>query len=272
MTLLFIALALLVSASAYLLTKKPTHEGPWQLEQGRLPYCTQNGSKITIHNVRAFVRESEKDIRPHYEDRTYDITEIKSLDYIIDDFGQGFNAAHTFVSFGFTDGRYISFSVEARRRPNEEYSAILGALRKFMLMYIAVDERDILKLRAVYWNHRVHLYPIKATKEQIQSLFKSVTCRINALYAKPEFYNTITNACASNLLHHANEVSKKRIRLNLSVIAPGSSDKTLYKAGVIDTTLSFEEARRHFLVSDAAQKLKDDPDFSVRLRETLQTK
>ena len=51
---------------------------------------------------------------------------------------------------------------------------------------------------------------------------------------------------------------------------PENSDKVAYGLGLLDTELPFEEAREKFLINKRAQKYADDPNFSVKIRETEQ--
>lgn len=70
---------------------------------------------MTIHNVRNFSYTSESEFTPAYYDKTYDTSKLKSVDYIVEPFGDFSGAAHTFLSFGFDDNTYVSISVKIRK-------------------------------------------------------------------------------------------------------------------------------------------------------------
>ena len=55
--------------------------------------------------------------------------------------------AHTLISFGFADGRFLTFSIEIRKEKGESFSAIGGFFKHFEMSLIAADERDILGVR-----------------------------------------------------------------------------------------------------------------------------
>jgi hypothetical protein len=51
----------------------------------------------------------------------------------------------------------------------------------------------------------------------------------------------------------------------------GFIDRYLYRAGLVDRTLPFEELRRRSRINDAALAADNTPDFSRRIRESLLT-
>lgn len=71
---------------------------------------------VTIENVRNFRYTSETDYVPDYYTGVYNMNAIKSVDYIVEPFGDFGGAAHTFLSFGFEDGKYVAISVEIRKK------------------------------------------------------------------------------------------------------------------------------------------------------------
>ena len=53
--------------------------------------------------------------------------------------------AHPIVSFQFADAPPVCFSIETRKKAGQTYSAIGGLYRQFELIYIAADERDVIR-------------------------------------------------------------------------------------------------------------------------------
>ncbi|MDP3988726.1 MAG: DUF4105 domain-containing protein [bacterium] len=254
---------------AYYQLRQPSNRGPWAIEHAVAPYATFEGERITIHNVRTFDYYSTKSHRIRYESRVYDLSKLKHMDYILEDFMQGNNTGHVFISFGFENGIYIAFSIEARRRPGQEFSAYVGLLKRYELIYIASDEHDVLKLRAVHRNDDVRVYPIKATTEDARRVFISIIERMNKLRTNPEFYNSISNACGTNLFAHLRLIYPKLSLRRFPAIFLVTSDAYLLTQGVFDTDLSIHEARSHFLVNKKAHEHKDEEDFSLRIRTTV---
>ena len=111
-------------------------------------------------------------------------------------------------------------------------------------------------------------YPAKTTKEKAQELFLDMVERANNLSQYPEFYNTITNTCTTNIVAHVNKITPDRVPFfNLRILLPANSDKLAYDLGLIDTDLSFEQTCTRYFINDRAMKYADDPNFSVKIRQ-----
>ena len=97
---------------------------------------------------------------PRYEERTYDLAKLSSLDYFLSHWS-GPVMAHTLVSFGFDDGQFLCVSVEARRQRWQSYSPLWGLFRSYQLMFVLGDERDIVRLRTNIRRDRVYMYRLR---------------------------------------------------------------------------------------------------------------
>ena len=167
----------------------------------------------------------------------------------------------------FAGGDYVAISAEIRKEKGESFSAVKGVLRQYELVYIVADERDVLKLRSNYRHDDVFLYPVKISKENMQKLFVSMLERANTLSEKPEFYNTLTNTCTTNIVAHVNELMPGRIPWSYKILMPAYSDALAQDIGLIDNTLSLEALRAKYKINERALKYADDPLFSQRIRE-----
>lgn len=246
---------------------RPSLDRDWSVDQAILPYAQINGTDITIRNIRNFNYRSTSDYDIAYYDKTFDLNKLESVWFAVEPFSGYQGAAHTLVSFGFEDGNYVAVSVEIRKEKGEKFSAGKGLLRKYEIMYVIADERDVIKLRSNFRKDQVFLYPIKTTPERMRAMFLSMLNRANKLAVKPEFYNTLTSTCTTNIVRHVNEIVPGRIPvLRTAILFPANSDQLAYELGLIDTTLSFEKAREHFLINDRAEKYGDSADFSEKIR------
>ena len=106
-----------------------------------------------------------------------------------------------------------------------------------------------------------------ASTDRLSQTDLTVIERTNKLSAYPEFYNTLTNTCTTNIVSHVNEITSDKVPLNLSILFPANSDQFAYHLGLIDTDLSFEKAREVFLIKEKALRYADDAMFSVKIRE-----
>jgi len=248
---------------------KASNERNWSLDQVVLPSAefSQDRRQVTVHNVRACEYRSSDDYTVKHYDKTYDLTKLTTVDFVRVPFPSTPELAHTMLSFGFDDKEYVGVSVEIRKEQGESYNPALGAINKYEIMYVVGDERDLIGLRTNFRLNDVYIYPTKATPEQTRQLFEHVLARVNKLKEKPEFYNTLTNNCTTNIARHINELVPGKIPpLDYRVLMPGYSDRLAYDLGLLNTPYSFEETRQAARVTDLAYQYRDDPNFSQAIR------
>jgi hypothetical protein len=249
------------------LVTNPSNTRNWNTDQKILSYGEIKGDLVTLQNIRNFTYASTTDYVQNYYNKTFDLQKIKKVWYIVEPFSGIPGSAHTFLSFEFENNEFISVSIEIRKEQGESFHPIKGLFNQYEIMYVWGDEKDLIKLRSNYRNDKVYVYPMKATKEKVQALFLDMIQRTNTIKDNPEFYNTVTNTCTTNIVKHVNVVTPKKVPLlNLSVFFPEGSDKLAYQLGLIDTTLSFEDARKKFYINDLASTYADDDNFSVKIR------
>lgn len=266
--ILYTVLLLAITFTISNLITTPSNTRDWNDDQKILPYADVNGNEVTIRNIRNFTYASTTSFIENYYDKTFDVNKLKRVWYIVEPFSGIPGSAHTFLSFEFEDNQFVAVSVEIRKEKGESFHPVKGLFNQYELMYVWGDEKDLVKLRSNYRKDKVYVYPIKTTEEKARALFTDMIARTNDLKDNPEFYNTITNTCTTNIVKHVNEVTPKKIQMiNKSVLFPESSDELAYSLGMIDTELSFEDARKRFYINDRAEKFADDNDFSMKIRE-----
>lgn len=266
--LLALALLLVLAYVVLIILVRPSLNRDWSPDQAVLARAEISGNTVNITNIRNIDYRTTSDYDIRYYDKTFDIAKLSSVWFMVEPFsGHGAGAAHTLVSFGFDDGDYVAVSVEIRKEKGESFSPIKGVLRQYELVYVIADESDVIKLRSNYRKDEVFLYPIQTTKENMQKLFVSMLTRANKLATKPEFYNTLTNTCTTNLVMHANEIVSGRVPFSYKVLMPAYSDELAREIELIDNTLSIEELRVKYRINDKALKYANDALFSERIRE-----
>ena len=245
---------------------EPSNEREWPAEQRLIPRASFAGSRVTIDNVRNFRWGPGSHVRPGWESRTYDLDSLSSVWYVLTPFSRDRRGpAHAFVSFGFDDGTHVAISVEARREVGEQYSIVRGLMKRFEIMYVVGDERDLMDLR-VRRGDDVYVYPIRATRAQVRTLFTGMLRRANELYEEPEFYGTLRNNCTTNLLAHVNTVAAEPIPWGGRILLPGYSDEVAYERGLIDTDLPLAAARDRFLINERALRVPPGMNYSLFIR------
>ena len=110
--------------------------------------------------------------------------------------------AHTIMSFGFDDGRYLAMSIETRKEKGEEYSAVGGFFKQYELIYVVADERDVVRLRTNYRGEEVYLYRLRESPEIARPMFLEYLRHVNRLRDRPEWYNALTHNCTTAIRGH----------------------------------------------------------------------
>lgn len=263
------ALALGVLLVAGFATVEPSNDREWSTGQERIPYASFDGDSVTIHDMRNFEWKKDGTVVEVWEDRTYDLDKLESAWFALAPFErEARGPAHTFLSFGFSDSQYVAISIEARREKDEDYSLVKGVLRRFEVMYVIGDERDLVRMRTNIRDDDVYLYPIRTSPEKARQLFVEMLTRASALNEQPEFYNTLTNNCTTNILDHANRITPGKVPYGKEVLLPGYADELAQRLGLIDDDVPIEQIRARYLINARAMKHADDPHFSLRIRET----
>jgi hypothetical protein len=263
-----LAVVAAVTATA-LAVMQPRTNRTWVEPHAVMTRADVTGESVRLDSVRTFTHAGEDRFTTAYDNRTYDLSKLETVWFIVTPFSKRWRGpAHTFVSFGFSDSQYVAISVEARREPGETYGPLTGLFNQFELIYVIGDERDLIGSRAAFGGYDVYLYPIRASKERIRALFLEMLARSNGLATTPEFYNTLTNNCTSNVVAHVNHIVPRRVPRGIKTILPGYADEVAYSLGLIDNAISMDEARRRYRVNDRAKRFANDPLFSHRIRET----
>lgn len=248
---------------------RPSNERNWTPDTDRTAQVVFTGDTVEIKNVRNARYRSTTDYDVSWEFRSYDLRKLDSVWFMVEPFSDVRGPAHTFLSFGFSDGEYIVVSVEIRKEKGESFSPVAGLLRQYELIYIIGDERDLIGLRANHRHDNVYLYRMRATPEQARELFVSMLKRSNEVAEHPEFYNTLTNTCTTNIVEHINVIAPGRIPFSYKTLLPAFSDELAYDLGLIDTTLPRDQFRAAHQVNAMARLHADEATFSKAIRSGL---
>lgn len=238
----------------------------WRADMLILPYVEFRGEEIVLRNVRNCVYRTESDYDVRHYDMRFRLDAVRTVDFLVVPFKESDLLAHTMLSFGLDDGRHFIISVEARIGQDQDYSAVAGTTRQFPLMYIVGDERDLILLRARVRQVDVHLYRGRAEPQQVQDLLVDMLARVNKLQRQPEYYDTLTNNCTTNLVQHVNKLRPGRIPYDWRVLLPGHSDRLAYELGLLEIQGPFEVARAAARINELALAYANDPEFSKRIR------
>ena len=251
---------------ALLLWVQPSNQREWSPDQAQLATAVIDGDSLTIRNVRNARYHSTSQYVVFWEQRHYDLKRLDSVWFVVEPFTDWRGPAHTFLSFGFDDGQYLAISVEIRKELGESFSPWLGLLRQYELTYIVGDERDLIGLRAIHRRDPVYLYPMRASAAHRRALLLDMLERANALAAQPEFYNTLTSTCTSNIVDHIEKIAPGSMPFSLKTLLPAYADDLAFDLGLIDTTLPREQYRQAYRIDDLAVAHGDGEGFSAAIR------
>ena len=244
----------------------PSNHRRWEPYLAVLPYAELQGQQLTVRNIRNCKYLSENDYIVRHYDKTFDLNRLEAVDFLVVPFKEAPNLAHTMLSFGFGGNDYLVVSVEARLEEGQSYSPVKGLMRQYELMYVVADERDVIPLRTKHRDVDVYLYRTRTTPEQARLLLVDMMARANKLAFEPEFYDTFTNNCTTNIVNHINRIAPGKIGPSVGVLLPGLSDRLAYDLGLLDTTDTFERTKQRALINRRANRYLAAADFSEKIR------
>ncbi len=264
-----IGLILIIFVAWQELKKVPT-TGDWWPALSKLSTAEFNGNFVTVHNVRNFqYNGSETNPIPAWYDKTYDLNKLTKVWYISDPFKGLSIAAHTFVSFEFSNGDFLSISIEARKVQGQTYNLFSGMLHTYPLMYIAADEHDTVFVRANVDKDDLYMYPVKLQDPgHAKLLLTDMLEKMNSLAVRPEWYNTVTANCTSQIAWHINKLFPGRLpRIAWQTQLSGYADKLALQQGMLDTDLPLDQARKKYYVTAKSQKIGYVANYSSLIRQ-----
>lgn len=246
--------------------KVPTHHRVWRGDLMVLPYAEIEADRVHLHNIRDCVYRTEDDYDIRHYDLDIPLSDVRTIDFIVVPFKESDALAHTMLSFGMASGEHVVVSVEARLEQGESYTAFGGSLNEYELIWLVGSERDLIRLRTEVRNVDVHLYPANVTPEQAQKVFLAAMGRVNEIARAPEFYDTLTNNCTTNIVDLVNSVRPGSIPRDIRVLLPGHSDRLAYELGLLAVQGPFEQIKASSRINITAIVNSDAEDFSAAIR------
>jgi hypothetical protein len=246
----------------------PSNDRDWLPEVALLSWAEIDGDRIMVHNIRNFDYRSETDYTPAYYDKRFDLSKLEAVD-VVTIYWMGPAIAHVFLSFGFVGGDHLAISIEARKEKGEGYSTVKGFFRQYELYYVVADEWDVIRLRTNYRNdppEDAYVYRAHGPGENGRRLFLSYMDKINGLKTSPEFYNSLTTNCTTNIWLNA-RVNPDHLPFSWKILLSGYIPEYLYEKGLLDNSLPFAELKRRAHINVRAQAADSAADFSRRIRE-----
>lgn len=247
----------------------PSQDRVWADDVARQVVSHREGSVVTLDNVRNFDWRSDTDYTPRWETRRYDLVHLRSTDVSLS-YWSGPAIAHTLVSFGFDDGRFLTFSIEIRKERGESFSSIGGFFKQFETSLVAADEHDILRVRTNVRGEDVYMYRVQLPQGAMQSLFLAYLDEGASLVRAPSFYNTLTANCTTIVYALARRIVPG-LPTDWRLLASGYLPEYLHDVGGLAPGQSLEALRAAGRITERAKAADRAPaaDFSQAIRQGM---
>lgn len=244
----------------------PTNDGDWAAGLDRTVRGRLEGNILTLTDVRDFDWRTESDFTPRWETRQYDLSQLVSVD-LLANYWMGEEIAHTLVSFGFSDGRFLVWSIEMRLRKGQQFSALGGLFKTAELISLAGDERDIIRLRTSARREDVRLFRLNTSPDVGREVLLTYVDEANDLADHPRWYNTLTTNCTTVVFHIVRAVAPN-MPFDWRVLVSGFLPDFAYDRGAMDSRLPFPELRERSKISPRALAADAAPsaEFSQAIR------
>lgn len=245
-------------------TITPRADRDWAVDVSRGVTARVSGEIVTLDNIRDFDWHSADEAMPRWISRSVDLDQLETVDMITSVWDNP-DIAHLLVSFGFSTGEHVVYSVEIRREAGEAFSEIGGFFRQFELVLIAATERDIVRLRTDLRREEVRMYPVILTPEQRRTMFLAYVDLARQLEAAPRFYNTITANCTTVVYGLALGL-KSDLPLNDKLILSGRLPEYLEALHVLGGEGTMAERRAAALLRPGAEARHPGRSYSEAIR------
>lgn len=206
-------------------------QNEWRTEYRYKPHMDLNDetSDIAIHNFRSFQFADKNEYT--WDTKHYNLSNLQSVD-LVQSHWSGKMIAHVFLSFGFSNGDYVSFSIETRRKAHQQFSVWKGFFYNYDIIYVVADEQDLIGTRVNLRNERVYIYPLNLDKPLITELFLNYMSKLNQLKETNEKYHSMWNNCTTSIY----KIAKKTypdFKFNWKLLVSGYASKYCHQLGFI---------------------------------------
>lgn len=114
----------------------------------------------------------------------------------------------------------------------------------------------------------IYLYRGHMTPENSRKFFMEYVRQINSMKENPEWYNTLTTNCTTDVVRLIRAYGGKA-RYNWKVLFSGYAPQYAYENGSLDTRIPFEELRKLSYINPKTRAIGDDSEFSRKIRAGL---
>lgn len=264
-----LALSFLIWLTLRHLSLRPSNDRSWVNDNERVATAEFDGDVVTIRNVRDFHWRTTRDFDERWIDVKINLDKMSKIWFVLEYFDpKKRQMAHTIMGFETENGERIACSIEVRREKGERYHPLKGLFRQYELIYVWATERDVIGVRTRCRKKSVtHLFEaVVLGPGNERRMLESYLRRTNKLSEEPEWYNTITNTCTTNIVGHVNEVYPGRVPRAISILLPGLSPRLLHRNNLVKMTGTLEDTMEMSIIDERAISWDESSDFGDWIR------
>lgn len=259
----------LVGINMWWNTLVPPIDANWSPEVARQATGTIDGDILTLDNVRAFNWRTADDYDPQWVTKSYDLSQITSVDMFLSYWG-GPSMAHFMLSFGFANGEYLTWSNEVRRQIGGSFSPVSDFFKAHPIVVIAAEEQDVVGLRSNIRKERVQIFPLRSKPENRRKLIEAYVAAANEIAQKPHWFNSVFTNCSRTAILLARHVGIK-LPMDYRVIVNGYFPELLYERGSLNADVSLQELYELGVIDARAMAEGLTDNYSAAIREGVPT-
>lgn len=245
----------------------PPATGDWARDVERQVTGQIDGSVLTLRDVRNFTWRSPDDFDPNWEIRSYDLDQLQSVDLFMS-YWSGKTIAHMIISFGFSNGAYLAWSVEVRRQTGGSFSPLADMFKSNTLSLIAADERDLVGTRTNARGEDVYLYRTNTNPKHARALLLHYVATANDLAQQPRWYNAVFANCTTVVIQMIRTILGE-VPLDWRLLANGYLPDYAYDAGLLDSRIPLSKLTQMGRITPKAQAIGLDPDYARMIRQGI---
>ncbi|UWQ93590.1 DUF4105 domain-containing protein (plasmid) [Rhodobacteraceae bacterium M382] len=245
-------------------TLQPPETGNWATDVSRQVTGDIDENILTLTNVREFEWRTNTDFTEQWTTRTYDLDRLTSVDMFLS-YWAGPEMAHFILSFGFSDGQFLAWSVEVRREVDGGFSPVADFFKENTLVIVAASEQDVVGVRSNVRGEDVQLFRLNARPEQARALLEEYVSEANALARVPQWYNSVTTNCTTVVFKMMKAIGNG-YRFDWRIIANGYLPDYGYDQGALNTTIPLGDLRALGRIAPRALAIGLNPQFSNAIR------
>ncbi|MEO9779378.1 MAG: DUF4105 domain-containing protein [Sedimentitalea sp.] len=247
----------------------PPADRNWAPDVARQVTGQIDGDILTLENRRNFDWHGAHDATPQWETRSYDLSKLQTVDMFLS-YWAGPLMAHFIVSFGFSDGEYLAWSVEVRREVDGKFSPIADAFKSNTLIILAADERDVVGVRSNFRDEDVQLFRLHTSPKTARALLTEYVRDANALARQPAFYNSLTTNCTTVVVRMMRAIGNG-LPFDWRLLANGYVPDYAYDQQALDMRYSISDLRALGRIDRRANAYGLKPGFSEAIRQDVPT-